>query len=172
MMRRLLALPGELGALGIAALAMLVAAGVFQVVALAPLKAQSAQLAERLARQAPAPQEGAPASTAEKVAAVYAFLKKDEQATDWLAKLHGIGAATGVRMKSATYRSQQTDGRIVRYEIVLPVSGTYPQIRDFLRRSLDEIPVLSLDQLSLKRESRNDGAVQAELRMTLHMVKS
>jgi hypothetical protein len=31
--------------------------------------------------------------------------------------------------------------------------------------------VLSLDQLSLKRESRNAGAVQAELRMTLHMVK-
>jgi hypothetical protein len=40
-----------------------------------------------------------------------------------------------------------------------------------MRRSLTEIPVLSLDQLSLKRESRNAGAVQAELRMTLHMVK-
>ena len=59
----------------------------------------------------------------------------------------------------------------MRYEIVLPVSGSYPQIRDFLRRSLDEVPVLSLDQLSLKRESRNDSAVHAELRMTLHMVK-
>jgi hypothetical protein len=60
----------------------------------------------------------------------------------------------------------------VRYEIVLPVAGTYPQIRDFLRRSLEEIPVLSLDQLSVKRERRSDAAVQAELRMTLHMVKA
>ena len=60
----------------------------------------------------------------------------------------------------------------MRYEIVLPVAGSYPQIRDFLRRSLAEIPVLSVDQLSLKRESRNDAALQAELRMTFHMVKS
>jgi hypothetical protein len=32
--------------------------------------------------------------------------------------------------------------------------------------------VLSLDQINLKRENRNDGAVKAELRLTLHMVKS
>ena len=56
--------------------------------------------------------------------------------------------------------------------IVLPVSGSYPQIRDFLKRSLAEIPLMSVDQLALKRESRNDAAVQAELRLTLHMVKS
>jgi hypothetical protein len=31
---------------------------------------------------------------------------------------------------------------------------------------------MSVDQLTLKRETRTDGAVQAELRMTLHMVKS
>ena len=51
------------------------------------------------------------------------------------------------------------------------MSGSYLQLRDFLRRTLTEIPVLSLDQMTLKREGRNDGAVQAELRMTLHMVK-
>jgi hypothetical protein len=30
---------------------------------------------------------------------------------------------------------------------------------------------LSLDQMTLKREGGNGGAVQAELRMTLHLVK-
>jgi len=168
MMARVLELPRELGALGIAALVLLAGVALFRLIALAPLNAQSAQFAEPVTRQASAPE----ASTAERVGAVYAFLKKDEQATDWLAKLHGIGAATGVQTKSATYRSQPTDGRILRYEIVLPVTGTYPQIRDFLRRSLDEIPVLSLDQVSLKRESRKDGTLHAELRMTLHMVKA
>jgi hypothetical protein len=172
MMRRLSQLPGEMGALGLAALAMLAAALLFHALALAPLEARNARLVERLVRQAPRAEGAAPASTAEKVGAVYASLKKDEAPTDWLAKLHGIGAATGVQMKSATYRSQSTGGRIVRYEIVLPVAGTYPQIRDFLRRSLEEIPVLSLDQLSVKRERRSDAAVQAELRMTLHMVKA
>ena len=106
---------------------------------------------------------------AEKVGAVYQFLEKEEEVTDWLAKLHGIGAATGVQLKSASYRTQGTDARIVRYEILLPVSGSYPQVRDFLKRSLAEIPVLSLDSFSIKR---NEKTLQAELRLTLHMVKS
>jgi hypothetical protein len=54
---------------------------------------------------------------------------------------------------------------------VLPLTGSYAQMRDFLKRALAEIPVLSLDQMTLKRETRRDGAVQAELRLTLHMVK-
>ena len=173
MMRRLIRLPAELGGLGLTAAALIIAAVLFQALAIAPLEARNAHLLERVARQAPRAEAGnAPGSTAEKVGAVYAFLNRDEQPTDWLAKLHGIGNSTGVRMKSATYRSQATDGRIVRYEIVLPVAGTYPQVRDFLRRSLEEIPVLSVDQLSLKREKRSETAVQVELRMTLHMVKA
>ena len=113
------------------------------------------------------------------MAQVYGFLEKPEQTTDWLAKLHGIGTATGVHLRQASYKTQPAEGRIVRYEIVLPVAGTYPQIRDFLKRSLAEIPVLSVDQLTLKRENGNSagngtapGQVQAELRLTLHMVKS
>ena len=39
-------------------------------------------------------------------------------------------------------------------------------------RSLAEIPVLSLDQITLKRENRREGTVHAELRLTLHRVKS
>ena len=178
MMRALLRLPRELGPLGIGALALIAAAAAFQALVVNPMAASNARLEEPVRRQAaPADRQGAPgdagpAGAAEKIAAVYAFLRKDEQTTDWLAKLHAIGAATGLQMKSATYRTQQTDGRIVRYEIVLPVAGSYPQIRDFLSRASAEIPVLSVDQLMLKRETRRDGTLQAELRLTLHMVKS
>jgi Tfp pilus assembly protein PilO len=172
MMEKVLRLRHELGGLGLAALAMLAAAAAFHFLLLEPLQAKNELLKERAARQAPRSGSDMPGTTAEKVAAVYAHLRKDEETTDWLAKLHGIGAATGVQLKSASYRSEKTQGRIVRYEMVLPLAGSYPQIRDFLQRSLAEIPVMSVDQLTLKRESRTDGAVQAELRMTLHMVKS
>ena len=66
---------------------------------------------------------------------------------------------------------REAGGRIQRYEIVLPVAGSYTQLRDFLKRATAEIPVLSVDQMSVKRESRNDSALQAELRLTLHMVQ-
>jgi len=167
---RLLRLRHELGALGWLSLAIIGLAAAFAFLVVKPLEQRNAALAERVAQLSSREQPG---SAAGKVASVYGFLEKPEQATDWLAKLHGIGTATGVQLKSASYKTQPTDGRIVRYEIVLPVAGSYPQIRDFLKRSLAEIPVLSVDQLTLKRENgAGTGQVHAELRLTLHMVKS
>jgi hypothetical protein len=171
MKARLLRLRHELGPLGLAALALLTAMAAFHFLVLQPLQARHTELEGRLARQRPAAEAGR-GDAADKVAAVYQYLQKDEQTTDWLAKLHGIGSATGVQLKSANYRMHKTEGRIVRYELVLPVAGSYPQIREFLKRSLAEVPVMSVDQMTLKRESRNDGTLQAELRLTLHMVKS
>ncbi len=159
----------SLGATGIAGLVLLAAALAFVTLVVQPLEAKSRALAERLARTSGAP--AAPASDAsEKLGAFYEYLAKPEQTTDWLAKLYAIGHATGVELESASYRSEQA-GRIERYQILLPLTGTYAQLREFLDRALGEIPVLSLDQMTLKRDNRGDGAVHAELRLTLHMVK-
>ena len=159
-MKRLLR---EIGFTGLAALALLAAALLFSAHVVAPMEARNAALQSRAAGKPAAQPSGA------KVAAVYAHLKSAEEPTDLLAKLHAVGVASGVQLKSATYRAQKTEGRIERTEIVLPVAGSYSQIRDFLQRALVEIPVLSLDSLSLKR---GEGALQAEMRLTLHMVRS
>ena len=162
----------ELGITGLAALLLFAAAGVFFTLVLQPLKDKSAALESRALSVRDAAQ-GQAGNATEKVGAVYEYLKKPETTTDWLAKLYAIGAATGVELQSASYKTQATPGtRLERYEIVVPLSGSYTQMRDFLKRSLAEIPVLSLDQVSLKRENRREGTVQAELRLTLHMVKS
>jgi hypothetical protein len=162
----------ELGITGLAALLLFAAAGAFFTLVLQPLKDKGAVLQSRalsVAQAAP----GRAGNASEKVAAVYEYLKKPETTTDWLAKLYAIGSATGVELQSASYKTQSTPGsRLERYEIVVPLTGSYTQMRDFLKRSLAEIPVLSLDQISLKRESRREGTVQAELRLTLHLVKS
>lgn len=159
----------EVGPLGVLSLALLAAALAFVALVVQPLEAKSRSLAERVART---PAGGAPAAgnAPQKLAEFYDYLAKPEQTTDWLAKLYAIGHATGVELQSASYRSE-TAGRIERYQIVLPLSGSYAQMREFLDRALAEIPVLSLDQMTLKRESRREGAVQAELRLTLHRVK-
>lgn len=159
----------DLGPLGVAALVLLAAAAVFHQAVLGPLKLRADALEAR-----PVPRASAAASdnAADKVAAVYQFLRSDEPTTDWLAKLHGIGAATGVKLESAAYRTEHAEGRIVRYEIVMPVAGSYAQIRDFLARALAEIPAMSVDQVSLKRADRQQGALRAELRVSLHKVKS
>jgi len=161
----------ELGVTGVAGIALFVAAALFMAFVLQPLKAKNRVLEARagIGRDLGAVQH---ANAADKIGAVYQYLEKPEATTDWLAKLYAIGRATGVELQSATYKTQNAGGRLQRYEIVLPLTGSYTQMRDFLKRSLAEIPVLSLDQISLKRENRREGTVQAELRLTLHMVKS
>jgi hypothetical protein len=169
---RLLKLREQLGPMGLASLGLLGAGALFTVFLLNPLQEKNQQLESSLARYAGRAVQ--PGIASGKLEFFYAYLEKSEAPTDWLAKLYGIGKATGVELQSATYRTPAAEkgaARIERYEIVLPVSGSYLQLREFLRRSLAEIPVLSLDQMTLKRQSRNDGDVQAELKMTLHMVK-
>lgn len=159
----------RIGMAGVAAIGLLAAALFFSSFIVKPLEQKNLSLTEaatRSGRKADAAQPN------QKVAAVYAYLNKSEVTTDWLAKLHGIGTATGVQLRSASYKTQPAEGRIVRYEIVLPVSGSYGQIRDFLKRSVAEIPVMSIDQVTLKRDENKGGAIHAEMRLTLHMVKS
>jgi hypothetical protein len=52
---------------------------------------------------------------------------------------------------------------------VLPLTGSYPQIRAFLATALAEIPVLSLDQVTIKKERAQGGALEAEAKLTLHL---
>jgi len=146
-------------------LGLLGAVFAFSMLVVKPLEERSRLLLSRIHPQAAGSDDA-------KVAAVYRHLRKDESPTDWLAKLYGIGRATGIDLQSASYSTEQAGGRIARYQIVLPVTGSTTQLRDFLKRASAEIPVLSLDQVTLKRDSREDGAVRAELRLTLHMVQS
>jgi len=166
----------DLGLAGQLALILIVFAGAFYKAALEPVQARAQRLADEVERQAGAHEGRTSAGgAAGKLETFYAYLAREERTTDWLAKLYAIGKATGVELQSASYRTppagDKGTGRIERYEITLPVAGSYAQMRDFLKRALAEIPVLSLDQVSLKRESRSEGAVRAELKLTLHMVK-
>jgi Tfp pilus assembly protein PilO len=66
--------------------------------------------------------------------------------------------------KLTQIKSLQTNqGALSRYEIVLPVSGQYTQIRQFAAQVLHELPSLALTDLQLKRESAQSPTVEARL---------
>lgn len=175
MKEQLSRLRADLGAAGLLALGLIALAFALNLFVVQPLQAKKASLGSALAAKQDEHPGDSVVRPGEKLAGVYQHLDRDEATTDWLAKLYAIGKATGVELQSGSYRTappaEGAGTRIERFEIVLPVAGSYPQLRDFLGRALAEIPVLSLDQMSLKRESRGAAEVQAELKMTLHMVK-
>ena len=164
----------ELGAVGMVSLAMVAASIVFLFFILKPLEARNRALAEQVlsgSGRGQVPSERTPAATpAAKVAAFYEFLKSGKQTTDWLDRLYAAAQRAGVELRSAEYRMQSTGTRIERYEIRLPLRARYAQIRVFVDSALADIPMLSLDDIKFKRERAADSAVEAELRLTLHLV--
>jgi hypothetical protein len=165
-------LRSRLGGAGLAALGMLAIGFAFLVLVLQPLEARNAQIARKLARLERPQANGASAiPAAQQLAVFYQRLQADQSATGWLDRLHASAKLAGLEMRTAEYRMKDAGQRVVRYEIALPVAGSYPQIRGFLGNALNEIPALSLDQVSFSRQRANDGRIQADLRFTLHLLR-
>ncbi|OQW68948.1 MAG: hypothetical protein BVN34_05350 [Proteobacteria bacterium ST_bin12] len=58
---------------------------------------------------------------------------------------------------------QTSQGALARYEIVLPVTGKYTQIRQFIAQVLHQLPALALSDMQLKRENAQSPLVEAQL---------
>jgi hypothetical protein len=160
--------PGMLGAL-------LVAAGAaFLVFALQPLErrheALLAQSEAAIKRKTRADSNVIPVSAAEgRLASFYAFFRRDgELLTDHLARLYALAGRAGVEARTAEYRLAESRGlRLVEYSISMPATGTYSEVRTFIEYALEEIPVLALDHVSLRRKRAADHQVEAEIRFTV-----
>ena len=174
MSRLLAALKVDLGPLGLLSLLALAATVAFSIAYVRPLDARKAQLE----RQADA-RTSLTVTNIVRVAATspsrqmddfYRFFERSQRTDEWLAKLYGIGTAAGLQLRAGTYRLDETRQRFDRYQVQLPVRGSYAQIRTFLEAALAEIPVMSLDQVSFRRKAVNETAVEAEIILTLHLL--
>lgn len=58
-------------------------------------------------------------------------------------------------------------GQIVRYKVSFPVTGPYPQIREFIDSTLKELPSAAISELTIQRKSIADAAVEAEVRLVV-----
>jgi hypothetical protein len=171
-LRRAVGLPGAVGA-GILAAALL-----FYAVAVLPVAAESAALGREIAAlEAARPAaEGAPEKPSDPVrqlAEFYRFFPNSSQAPDDLAKLHELAAVHRVQLDQGTYRLvRDRVGKLLMYEIALPVKGDYPQLRKFMSQALTEIPHLSLDSVSFQRQKAGDTALESQIKFTLFLVEA
>ena len=75
-------------------------------------------------------------------------------------ELFAVAAEKGLRINQAEYRRQET-GQVGRWQVQVPATGSYPQVRRFARAAAG-IPGVSLDQVTLRPEG-TAGAVEARL---------
>lgn len=176
MKRAMARLRNEVGTLTLAALVLLAASGGFLAAVVKPLESRTQELERELsgaARRLPAgglTRVGG-GTPEDRLAAFYRYFERGEDAVEWLAKLHVIARAEGLEPRSADYRLAESRQRLDRYQISLPVSGGYAQIRAFLENALADCPVLSLDQVAFRRRSANEPRVDAEIVLTLHLLR-
>lgn len=170
-LRRLGHRAGWLGAAG-AALAMLALAEALTVahpaaVEVADLEAQVLRLREspRSRREIP----GGPAEdAASQLEAFERFFPPQSEINRVVAELHEAAKQEKLALERGEYRLAEEQGlRLLRYQVTLPVKGSYGSIRGFLRRVLREMPSVSVDGVSLQRQHAGEEAIEAQVRLSV-----
>ncbi len=161
-------LASRMGGPGMAGLLLLLAAGSVQQWVLPDLaarttvlKAETASLEARRARQTQAPQ---------RVDALDR-LTDPRQTPEAVGRLFKAAARSGLALDQGEYRLQGGSGGpgLLRYQIVLPAEASYPVLRSFLADALNANPGLALDALNLSRDRVESGELKAMLRFTLYL---
>jgi hypothetical protein len=139
---------------------------------------REALLAARAARQAASPAAAAaapavpaaPAPSADSLDAFYAALGPRRYAEQQVKTLFTLAAKSGLSLSQGEYKTgYDRNARVTTYQVNLPVKGSYGAIWQFAFGALRAIPFASLDDVSFRRDSIGDPAVEARLRLTFYL---
>lgn len=161
---------GWSGALG---LGLLVSVAGFHVSTLAPQQSQLEGLRQetmQLRNLAKTSASDAPQAPAEKLAAFHAFFPSSKSLPDMLDKIFSAAKRQSLVLEHGEYGVYKDSvGGLMRYQITLPVRGSYPQIRKFVDAALAEVPALALDSIQFERRKIGDATVDAKLKLVVFL---
>jgi hypothetical protein len=138
---------------------------------------RDALLASRAARQAasaPAAAAAVPAApptpSVDNLDAFYNALGPRRYAEQQLKTLFTLAAKNGLSLSQGEYKSgYDRNAHVSTYQVNLPVKGSYGAIWQFAFGALRAIPFASLDDVSFRRDTIGDPAVEARLRLTFYL---
>jgi hypothetical protein len=137
------------------------------------LQGQRRAVALSLAAMPPAAATGvaiAPPGPNANLALFYDTLGERRYAEQQVKTLFALAAKAGLVLSQGEYKSGfEQNGRFHTYQVNLPVKGSYAAIWQFAMLALQAIPFASLDEISFRRETIGEPAVEARLRLTLYL---
>lgn len=134
---------------------------------LAGMQEQAGSLGARLAHMKAQPQQTTPEA---QLAAFYHFFPEFAATPDLLEKLYGAAEASGIVLEQGEYRVVPgKEDKLERYQVTLPVRGTYPALRKFLGRVLADLPAASLDSVSFQRQKVGDMTIESQIKLTFYL---
>lgn len=169
----------SLGVPGLAGLAMLVLALTYGLAGLLP-DWQSVQQLSQQTREARAylakVEDGtvaAPVVPQRQLDDFRSKLPTQPQATVAIDKIYALATQERITLARGEY-SLGIDPKthLARYQILLPVRGSYPQLRRFLHALLGQLPAVVLEDVELQRKKIADTDLTGRIRMTLYLSRS
>lgn len=174
---RLAYLKARTDALVLAGLALAIGAVLVQVVATASTRASVQQLKQQVAaikadavNSARLLEGGDPRPLDTQFDEFYRNFPSRQSAPDLLQKVYAAAARHGIQLSQGEYRlAPDKSGKLVGYQINLPVKGKYAELRRFVVQVLSDVPAASLDELTFKRDTVASGDVDARIRLTIYL---
>lgn len=161
---------GRSGGLGIA---LLTGTAAFYFSALQPAQEELEVLERRLQRaERVQPPSSSPrtAHAASQMDEFLQFFPPLESAPKWLGAVYSVAERERLELLQGTYKlSEDPALPLAHYRVLLPVRGSYTQIRRFVAGVLDAVPVASLEGIAFQRERVSEGGVEAKVALTLHL---
>ena len=155
----------RLGPAGLAGIGAAVAAATLALVALVEVQHNSVDLAARIAAARRNPTIARPETELENLVAT---LPGRDQMPAVVGQVLKQASLAGVTLTDGHYTySPPTGTQVARYVLEFPVKAQYPGIRDFINRTLTEIPAAALDKLSIQRKVVGDPAVTANVQFVV-----
>ncbi|MCO6427334.1 type 4a pilus biogenesis protein PilO [Nitrosomonas communis] len=100
----------------------------------------------------------------------YDFFPNLDSSPYWIKELDKVAKKRGIELSGSEYRLMQEQGaKLARYEMVLPVRGSYPQIRAFIADVLAAVPAMALTDVVIKREDIKTGKLDVRLSLNLYL---
>jgi Tfp pilus assembly protein PilO len=99
----------------------------------------------------------------------YDALPTQTEVNRQLSAILRIATDNGLLINKVEY--EQPVSPLIQYQIKLPLTGSYLQIRQFINQVLNTLPSIALSDISLKREDIAIDSVDTQIQFTLYLQK-
>ena len=146
-----------LGWSGVAGVVTLLFAAGFYVVSYIPLENEVARKKEAFgsvsAELKRSGREEGSGDPKRQLAEFYSRLQSQDDVPEVVRGIHRSARLAGLRFSRGDYRPQRdASGKLLRYQITLPLRGSYPNVRRFLAQALREEPALALEGVAFQTD--------------------
>jgi len=160
---------GRTGRAGLVGIALLLASGVFFASTHSKLAGEVDDLREQLETARARPATSPASRAAEQPARLVGELPTRVEVPALLGTLVSEAEKAHLSIDTGKYEVLTTKASgVTRYHVSFPITGAYVQIREFIDGLLVAMPAAAISELSIERKQVGDGAVEAQLQLTLY----